>query len=133
MKVAQISDLHLTKNGQIIWDTDTLSHFKSAYRILASIKDLDAIVISGDLSNDGSEWTYRYIDDLLSSLDVPVYCCLGNHDSKAPLQMTFKCMRFEQMAMIGEWKFIFVSSVIENPEEVGRFKSRGWISTDDLK
>ena len=29
MKIAHISDIHLTEHGQVIWDTDTLSHLNS--------------------------------------------------------------------------------------------------------
>lgn len=132
MKVAQISDIHLTEHGQLIWDTDTLSHFESAIQVLDKIKDLDAVIVSGDLSNDGSEWTYRYIDERLSTLKLPVYCCLGNHDSSCALSMDFKCLRFDRDVMIRGWRFLFINSVSADPENPGFFKSKGLISKDDL-
>ena len=63
MKLIHLSDIHLMENGQIIWDTDTKSHFDKAIEIIKKSSDIDAIIISGDLSNDGSEWSYRYIDN----------------------------------------------------------------------
>lgn len=111
MKITHISDIHLTEHGQVIWDTDTLSHFESAIQVLSKIKDLDAVIVSGDLSNDGSEWTYHYIDERLATLKLPVFCCLGNHDSTSALSIDFKCLRFDREAMIGEWRFLFINSV----------------------
>ena len=132
MKIAQISDIHLTEHGQVIWDTDTLSHFESAIQGLSKIKDLDAIIVSGDLSNDDSEWTYHYIDERLATLKLPVFCCLGNHDSTSALSIDFKCLRFDREAMIGEWRFLFINSVSRDPDKLGFFKSRGLILDDDL-
>lgn len=132
MKIAQISDIHLTEQGQIIWDTDTMSHFESAVQVLSQIKGLDAVIVSGDLSNDGSAWTYQYIDERLAGLNIPIYCCLGNHDSSIALTMDFQSLRFVSEAMIGNWRFIFINSVTPDSDNPGYFKSKGFISSEDL-
>ena len=67
MRIVHMSDLHLTKDGIPIWETNTMDHFNKSIEIIRGMKDLDAIVVTGDISNDGSEWTYRYADRLFSS------------------------------------------------------------------
>ena len=81
MRLIHLSDIHLVENGKKIWDTDTKLNFEKAIEKILSIKNLDAIFVSGDLSNDGSLWTYKYIDESFKSIGVPTYCCPGNHDN----------------------------------------------------
>ena len=81
MKILHLSDIHLTKHGEIIWGTDTLSNLNKALDKIKKFTNIDAIIISGDISNDGSLWTYEYIDEQFGKLDIPVYCCPGNHDN----------------------------------------------------
>lgn len=40
----------------------------------------DAILATGDLSQDGSAASYGHLRDLLGGLGVPVFCIPGNHD-----------------------------------------------------
>ena len=89
MRIVHMSDIHLVKDGAKIWDTDTKSHFNKALKKISQIKDIDAIFVSGDLSDDGSLWTYQYIDDSFKSLGIPTYCCPGNHDNLEVLMKTY--------------------------------------------
>jgi len=73
-----MSDLHLTKDGCPTWETNTMEHFNRSIDVIRGMKDIDAIVVTGDISNDGSEWTYKYADRLFSSLGIPTFCCPGN-------------------------------------------------------
>lgn len=81
MKIVHLSDLHITKDGTEIWGTNTLYHFQRAMQVIATINDIDAIIITGDLSNDGSNWSYSYIHHSLKQLGIPIFCCPGNHDN----------------------------------------------------
>ena len=62
MKIVHISDIHLTENGTEIWGVNTHEHFQKAIQKIKELDGLDGIIVSGDLSNDGSKWTYEYID-----------------------------------------------------------------------
>lgn len=86
MKIVHLSDLHITKDGVEIWGTNTLSHFQQAIDVISQIDDIDAIIVTGDLSNDGSNWSYSYIHNCLKKLGVPVFCCPGNHDNLENMQ-----------------------------------------------
>ena len=62
MKLIHISDIHLTENGREIWGVNTLDHFCKTIQKIKGLDGIDGIVVSGDLSDDGSRWTYEYID-----------------------------------------------------------------------
>lgn len=92
---------------------------------------IDAIVITGDLSDDGSQWSYDYLDNAFSKLGLPTYCCMGNHDSFE----NFSQMKFIQQTncfYIGGWRFILLNSVIKDKEEPSKNKSTGFLDDDSL-
>ena len=80
MRIIHLSDIHLENNGVPIWETDTMCHLNKAINIIKSLANVDVIVVSGDLSNDGSRWTYEYIDEIFETTGIPTICCPGNHD-----------------------------------------------------
>ena len=131
MKIAHLSDIHLTENGRIIWGVNTMRHFNEAISKLSDIKDIDAIIISGDLSDDGSTWSYNYLDTAFFELGIPTYSCMGNHDSFE----TFPRMRFikhTKRVLLGGWKFLILDSVIRDESEPGKNKSRGLLNEVSL-
>ena len=53
-----MSDLHLMKDGVPVWDTNTMDHFNKSIEIIRGMNNIDAIIVTGDLSNDGSRWPH---------------------------------------------------------------------------
>lgn len=61
IRILHISDIHLTDQGISIWGVNTMEHF---HRLVGSIKthsDIDAIIISGDLSNVSNHVSRTYL------------------------------------------------------------------------
>ena len=90
MLIAQISDCHLTTPGALTYghvDTgDALA------RIVAHVNAgarPDMAIISGDLTNEGSEAEMRHAKTLLDGLDCPYRVLPGNHDLRAPMRKVF--------------------------------------------
>ena len=81
MKIAHISDIHLTENGRVIWGVNTLDQFCKAIGRIKDLDGIDGIFVSGDLSDDGSQWTYEFIDKAVAEIGIPTFCCPGNHDN----------------------------------------------------
>lgn len=81
MRIIHMSDLHLTSDKHPIWGVDTYEHFVKALNSIGSIPNIDCIVVSGDIADDGNLLTYQYADDMLNSLSIPVLWCPGNHDN----------------------------------------------------
>ena len=85
-----LSDLHLTGPGQLVHGIDSR---QNVAKVLAHIRALDVkpawIVVSGDLSDDGSDASYqalRAIVDEFAAEGVPVLLALGNHDQREPFR-----------------------------------------------
>ena len=81
MRIIHMSDLHLTSDKLPIWGVDTYKQFVKALNSIGSIPNIDCIVVSGDIADDGNLLTYQYADDMLNSLSIPVLWCPGNHDN----------------------------------------------------
>ena len=81
MRIIHMSDLHLTSDKHPIWGVDTYKQFVKALNSIGSIPNIDCIVVSGDIADDGNLLTYQYADDMLNSFSVPVLWCPGNHDN----------------------------------------------------
>jgi len=88
MNIIQITDLHLCRNGEKAFlraDAnqalkDTVEYF------LHSALNIDMIVVSGDVSTDGSLSAYQAVRQELSRLPCPVYFIPGNHDCREHMQ-----------------------------------------------
>lgn len=128
MKIVHISDIHLVENGKIIWDTNTKSHFDKAINIIGNIKGVDAIFISGDLADDGSQWSYKYIDESFKSLGIPTYCCPGNHDNIDLMMKEFKFsfINIQEHVIIDGWNFYLLNTAVKG-------MSRGFLTEEKLK
>ena len=87
MTFLQLSDLHLVPPGRLLGGVDPMRQLRS---VLARIERLEVapafIVVSGDLTDDGSAESYEVVNEVLSELGdggTPVLLALGNHDDRA--------------------------------------------------
>lgn len=82
-----LSDLHLAAPGQLVHGIDSR---KNVDDVLAHIRALSVkpawIVVSGDLSEDGSAASYEALKAIVRGFEdggIPVILALGNHDDRA--------------------------------------------------
>ena len=94
MKLIQLTDIHLTTPGQTIGGRDPNANFDRALsHALSNHPDAEAVIITGDLSDWGEREDYLRLKDLLSTFDVPVHLCIGNHDDRPTFLDVFPEMR----------------------------------------
>lgn len=80
LKIGQISDPHIGENECLVQGIDVRKNFLAAYNS-ESMRDLDLLVLSGDLANEDAEpGAYSFIANLLKESKVPVCVIPGNHD-----------------------------------------------------
>ena len=80
LKIGQISDIHIGEDESLVQDIDVRKNFLDAMNS-ESMKDLDLLVLSGDLANENAEpGAYKFIADQIKSLKCPVCIIPGNHD-----------------------------------------------------
>jgi 3',5'-cyclic AMP phosphodiesterase CpdA len=83
----QISDPHIGAN----WDgADPDESLLRAVEAILSLPDRpDALLVSGDLTDNGAPDEYRRVRELLAPLDLEPHVLPGNHDLRGPLREAF--------------------------------------------
>ncbi|CAM2144582.1 3',5'-cyclic adenosine monophosphate phosphodiesterase CpdA [Pararobbsia alpina] len=123
MRLAQISDLHVRPEGQLAYGTvDTNRLVTVAVDRLNALGDqIDAVLATGDLVDEGRPDEYAYLRTQLDRLTRPYYLMVGNHDLRAPLREAFgdhtylhDAGPFVQYAIdIGEVRVVALDSLVE--------------------
>ena len=57
--------------------------------IRSRIGPVDAVLVSGDISDDGSTESYRHFRALSAPLDLPLFVVPGNHDAREAMRSAF--------------------------------------------
>ncbi|KVT77684.1 metallophosphatase [Burkholderia ubonensis] len=91
MLLAQISDLHIKRPGQLAYQrVDTAAALARCIARLNALEPRpDAVLVTGDLVDFGRDDEYRHLRDLLAPLEIPYYLMVGNHDDRAALRRAF--------------------------------------------
>ena len=91
MLLAEITDTHLMDGGVRAYGTiDTRIHLASAVSTIAGLTPKpDALLVAGDISEDGTEGSYALFRDMVAPLGIPTYVIPGNHDSRALMRAAF--------------------------------------------
>jgi Icc protein len=83
----QLSDLHLAPPGRLLSGVDPLRQLRTVLARIGHLATPPAfIVVSGDLTEDGSAASYAVVNEVLSEQSgglTPVLLALGNHDDRA--------------------------------------------------
>jgi Icc protein len=92
--ILQISDTHIVGSGKLVSGRlETEVPFRRLVQRIGDIRDqigtVDAVLVSGDLSDDGSVESYRTFREILAPLELPVYVIPGNHDAREPMRAAF--------------------------------------------
>jgi Icc protein len=89
MLIAQLSDLHIIPPGTRAYGVvDTNPMVERAFKTVAALDPRpDIVILSGDLTDGGSEPEYDILADLIRRhLQMPVYLIPGNHDRRAGIK-----------------------------------------------
>lgn len=91
MLIAQISDLHIRKQGELASRVvDTAGCLERCVTRLNSLEPRpDLAILTGDLVDSGHPEEYRHLRQMLEPLKMPYYLMPGNHDAREPLRSVF--------------------------------------------
>jgi 3',5'-cyclic-AMP phosphodiesterase len=92
--ILQISDTHIVPEGALVSGRlDTADALARLVTRIGSIRDqigpIDALLVSGDLSDDGSAESYARFKSLVAPLGLPIHVIPGNHDARDPMRAAF--------------------------------------------
>ncbi|KXU86261.1 metallophosphatase [Paraburkholderia monticola] len=91
MLLAQISDLHIKQPGALAYRrVDTAAYLGRCVDALNALTPRpDAVLITGDLVDQGDPQQYAYLKTLLAPLAIPYFLMVGNHDEREALRAAF--------------------------------------------
>ncbi|MGI9270148.1 MAG: metallophosphoesterase [Woeseiaceae bacterium] len=129
LRVLHLTDPHLfadpdgSLRGTVTFAS--LSAVLAHYR--ASDWQADIVTVTGDLIQDDSAAAYDRFCDLLSGLDLPVYCIPGNHDIRDLMRTALDAPPFHYCASheANDWLIVGIDSCVS--EQAG-----GSVSNDEL-
>jgi Icc protein len=89
--IAQITDLHIDEPGGFMRRfVDANSKLERAIDYLHTrVERPDAVLATGDLTNDGRPEQFDLLRALLDRLEIPIYLIPGNHDEREGFRSTF--------------------------------------------
>jgi len=89
--LVQLSDLHVggSENG-----VDPIPRLEAVIEAVRGLPNRpDAVVVTGDLTDDGAEENFRIARELLEGLDAPLHVLAGNHDDRGRIRAAFDLPR----------------------------------------
>lgn len=114
LKIIQISDMHLFADteGELL-GVKTQESFQAVIDFLQiEAEKMDLILLSGDLSQDASEMSYRRIANSLKIFNVPIYCVPGNHDNVSRMTAVYPLEQVLDVhhIVLKHWHLILLNS-----------------------
>lgn len=114
LRIAQITDPHLfAESNECLLGVRTTDSFLALMNQLQQLNPRpDLLLLTGDLSQDGSVASYKRLQTLLSPLSIPVYWLPGNHDCVETMTQTLNHSLFQpdKSFQRGGWQFILLNS-----------------------
>ncbi|MCG6883224.1 MAG: metallophosphoesterase, partial [Silicimonas sp.] len=93
-RILQLSDLHVVAPGTLcsgVLDTGAILHsvIDQLRDRLEALGPLDCVLVTGDISDDGSPDSYSLARRELERLGLPLLVIPGNHDAREPMRAAF--------------------------------------------
>jgi Icc protein len=114
MRLLHVTDLHILPEPGPLHGTDTLESLRAvSSAALALPEPPNVIVATGDLSEDGSERSYRRLRGLLLETGLPCYVVPGNHDDPEALPALLGgAIERGPVVDRGAWRFVLLDSTV---------------------
>jgi len=120
VQLVQITDCHIFAGGrEKLRGLNTRHSFEAVKTaVVKSGASLDLLLLTGDLSQDGSTESYRYLAEQFDELGSPTFWLPGNHDDGDSIKKNFtgKQIHAARQVLAGAWQIIMLDSTI--PGEV---------------
>lgn len=128
--IAQITDTHLFADAnQRLLGLQTLESFQTVLdQVQVLPRQPDLLLLTGDLSQDGSAESYELLQDRLVPLGIPTYWIPGNHDDPTVMAQVLRRSPLspEKSFRAGGWQFLLLDTCL--PGNV-----HGLLSPESLK
>ena len=129
VSIAQLTDIHLFAGiEESLVGIETEASFQETLAtVKKTLQQIDFLLLTGDLTQDGSVESYDRLRRSLDRFGIHAYCLAGNHDDlpimKANLSSEY--VHLSRAVDIGKWRILLLSSVV-----VGAV--HGYLATSEL-
>ena len=104
----QISDSHIDDN-KLVMGVDSQANLGAIVSMISQ-KNYEALLISGDLSHNGTLESYQTLQKILDPIETEIYVLPGNHDNLSNLSQVFNKSYLCNFT-IDCWEVITIDSV----------------------
>ena len=116
IRLLQLTDCHILGDAEAcLKGVNTRTRFEAILRDLTGRHPgLDAVLATGDLSQDESSASYDYLAGKLGTLACPVFWLPGNHDNPMRMreQLTADNIFDSRQVLIGNWVILLLDSTV---------------------
>ncbi|WP_240474878.1 metallophosphoesterase family protein [Rheinheimera baltica] len=130
-RLAQITDCHLLANVNGYYQ-----QVQPAMHLAAIVEQLileqpDAVLLTGDVTQDHSVASYQLLARLLAPLSCPIFCLPGNHDDTAELARLCQHppFRAERSLQLGDWQLLLLNTKGDTPAGAFSEAEQRWLQT----
>ncbi|TXR51418.1 3',5'-cyclic-AMP phosphodiesterase [Reinekea thalattae] len=109
----QITDphLHASKEGTLLG----MNTYDSLQQVIGQVQlcgsNIDLLLATGDISQDGSQQAYQHFLNSVSAIDAPMYWIPGNHDCPRGMSHSSKGFNHEQSVLeLGSWLIVLLDT-----------------------
>lgn len=114
--LVQLTDSHLfSETGGKLLGMDTAESLERVVDlVLEEQAQIDLVLATGDLSQDGSVASYRRFRDISERIAAPSRWCPGNHDERdSMLEATHGSEAMLPVTDVGSWRVVMLDTLVE--------------------
>lgn len=118
LRLLQLTDTHLFEEpaAQLAGVTTDTQFARVRQAIAEREPSVDALLVTGDLTHDGSDAAYQRLRRSLASLAPRVFVIPGNHDDPLRMRELFRAapVQWVTRAVLGDWHLVLLNSACED-------------------
>ncbi|OED42509.1 hypothetical protein ACH42_12155 [Endozoicomonas sp. (ex Bugula neritina AB1)] len=111
IRIIQITDTHLfNNNDEELLGVQTRESLDAVLELIhAKYADFECLLVTGDLTQDGSTSSYGYLKEVLTRFNKPFYWLCGNHDVPEIMDQVSPEAMVKRVP-VGNWQLLLLNS-----------------------
>ncbi|SHH95113.1 3',5'-cyclic-AMP phosphodiesterase [Ferrimonas marina] len=113
--LAQLSDPHLfADRNNVFLGINPYDSLSAVLAQLAEESGVDALLASGDISQDHSAESYQLFTNMVDNLPLPVFALPGNHDLPSHMHSVLGAspVHYQRRVRMGNWQLLMLDSTV---------------------